>query len=85
MGWQVRFIPVEAVGMTVSCNGVHALDWSSAEGDTVKPVPPQFATLPHVHFVAEGSPNGRNARCQILRDGQFVHNMEFDNGEDFDS
>ena len=85
MGWQVRFVPNEVTSMTISCNGVHALDWSSAEGNVVKNIPPQFATLPHVHFVAEGSPNGRNASCEILFDGQFRHRMDFDNGEDFDS
>jgi hypothetical protein len=85
MGWQVRFIPDEVDHMTVSCNGQHALDWSSAEGDATKNIPAQWANLPHVHFVGEGSPNGRNAHMKILWDGQERHNMEFDNGEDWDS
>ena len=85
MGWQVRFIPNEVTSMSVSCDGVPSLVWQSAEGDITKNVPPQFANLPHVHFVAEGSPNGRNASCQILFDGAFRHQMDFDNGEDFDS
>jgi hypothetical protein len=66
MAWQVRFIPNEVTSMTISCDGVHALDWSSAEGDVTKGVPAQWATLPHVHFVADGSPNGRNATGQFL-------------------
>lgn len=85
MAWQIRFVPNEVISMTVSCNGVHALDWNSAEGDITKPVPPAFATLPHVHFESEGSPNGRNASLKILWDGQERHHMDFDNGEDWDS
>jgi hypothetical protein len=85
MAWQVRFIPDEVTSMTMSCNGEHALDWNSSEGDVTKNVPAKWATLPHVHFRADGSPNGDNAHCQILWDGQLRRNMEFDNGEDWDS
>lgn len=85
MSWQVEFVPDEVESMSIACNGVHVLDWSSAEGDTVKPIPAQFSSLPHVHFVAEGHPNGRNAHCRILWDGREMRNMEFDNGEDWDS
>ena len=85
MAWQVRFVPNEVTSITVSCDGVHALDWSSAEGDVTKPVPAQWANLPHVHFVADGSPNGRNASIKILWDGDERHSMDFDNGEDWDS
>lgn len=85
MGWQVRFIPNEVTSMTINCNGGHALDWSSREGDTTKDVPQQWRDLPHIHFVAESSPNGRNASCKILWNGQERHSMDFDNGEDWDS
>jgi hypothetical protein len=85
MAWRVRFIPDEVQSITVSCDGSHALDWSSAEGDVTKPVPAQWATLPHVHFRADGNPPGRNAHVKILWDGQERRNMEFDNGEDWDS
>ena len=66
MAWSVRFVPNEVTSVTVSCNGVHALDWNSSEGDVTKAVPAQWATLPHVHFVADGSPNGRNVSLKIL-------------------
>lgn len=85
MAWYVRFIPNEVTSMTISCNGTHALDWSSAEGDTKKAVPAQWATLPHVHFVADGTPNGRNATCEFYWDDSKRHTMNFDNGEDWDS
>lgn len=85
MAWQIRFIPDEVEGITVLCNGAHALDWSSAEGEVTKAVPAQWATLPHVNFRADGSPNGDNAHIQIFWNDQFRHNMEFDNGEDWDS
>lgn len=85
MAWQVRFIPNEVTSMTISCNGTQALDWNSGEGDITKNIPATWATLPHVHFVAYGSPNGDNASCKILWDGQERHNMDFDNGEDWHS
>lgn len=85
MAWFVEFVPDEVTSMTVSCDGVHALDWQSAEGRVRKPVPAQFATLPHVHFEAEGSPNGRNAHIEIYWDADHRHTMTFDNGEDWDS
>jgi hypothetical protein len=71
--------------MAVSCNDTPALTWNSGESDVTKPVPTAFATLPHVHFVGEGTPNGRDASMKILSDGQERHNMDFDNGEDWDS
>lgn len=85
MGWQVRFIPDEVSSITINCNGSHALDWNSSEGDVTKDIPAQWRDLPHVHFFADGSPNGRNAHCKILWNGQERRNMEFDNGEDWDS
>ena len=85
MAWFVRFIPNEVTSMTISCNGTHALDWNSSEGEVTKAIPAAFATLPHVHFVADGTPNGRNASCRFLWDGNERHKMEFDNGEDWDS
>jgi len=84
MGWQVRFIPNEVTSMSVSCNGVHFLDWSSAEGDVTKSLPNTWAVLSNVHFFAEGSPNGRNASSKILWDGIEKHNMDFDDGEKWD-
>ena len=85
MAWQVRFVPNAVTSMTVSCNGEHALDWSSAEGDTVKNIPALWAALPHVHFAADGSPQGKNATCQFLWDGEFRYEMNFDTGEEWDS
>ena len=85
MAWRIKFVPNEVQSMTVACNGVHALDWSSTEGEVTKAVPAQWADLPHVHFVAEGSPTGRNASCEFYWDGDRRHGMDFDNGEDWDS
>lgn len=85
MGWQVKFIPNEVNSMSILCDGVHALDWNSGEGNVVKDVPEQWRNLPHVHFRADGSPNGRNASCRILWDGHERRKMDFDNGEDWTS
>jgi hypothetical protein len=72
--------------MIVTANGEAPVNWSAGEGQVTKAVPPPYGNIPNdVHFHAQGSPNGRNATCKFLWDGNEKHEMNFDNGEDWDS